>query len=244
MYHTISRLKSFLFRAGRVIIIIVAILSLLNSMGTDGSFGNQDSGNSILSAMGRAASPVLYPMGINGDNWPASVGLITGIFAKEAVVGTLDNLYGSMTGELRRNQPEVDFSFSGGIAAAFKAIPEGFSVTAEDERPGTETGTFDVMRSRFNGWIGAYAYLLFILIYSPCVAVIAVIRKETNTGWAVFSTVYLTILAWTVSTLFYRTATIMQSPLESALWIAAAAAVLSGIWITLKLLAKNSSLRV
>jgi len=93
MFHTWSRLKSFLWRAGKVILAVVIILSFLNSVGTDGSFGNEDSQNSVLSAVGKKITPVFYPIGITDDNWPATVGLFTGIFAKEAVVGTINSLY-------------------------------------------------------------------------------------------------------------------------------------------------------
>jgi ferrous iron transport protein B len=226
-----------------VIVAVVAVLGFLNTMGTDGSLGNEDTDRSIVSAIGRAVTPVFSPMGITEENWPASVGLFTGIFAKEAVVGTLDNLYSAMAGESGDEAGEEEFSLSGGIAEAFRAIPEGFSTDGE-EAADEDTGTFQVMRGMFHGKAGAYAYLLFILIYAPCVAVIAAIYRETNLRWAVFSTAYLTILAWSVSTLFYRIATFGASPGESALWAGVSAAVLASVWLCLKLLSKRSVLRV
>ena len=90
---TWQRLKIFLLGAGRVIVLVVAILSVFNSLGTDGSFGNQNNGKSILAAAAQKVTPILAPLGIQQDNWQASVGIITGIFAKEAVVGTLNTLY-------------------------------------------------------------------------------------------------------------------------------------------------------
>jgi ferrous iron transport protein B len=77
---------------------MVMVLSLLNSIGTDGSIGNEDSENSILSSVSQSVTPVFAPMGISQENWPATVGIFTGVFAKEAVVGTLDSLYGSVGG--------------------------------------------------------------------------------------------------------------------------------------------------
>ena len=47
-------------------------------------------------------------------------------------------------------------------------------------------------------------FMLFILIYFPCVAVIAAIRKEANWGWAIFTMVYTTGLAWLVAFLVYQ----------------------------------------
>ena len=53
------------------------------------------------------------------------------------------------------------------------------------------SGLFGAMASRFDGQIGAFAYLLFILLYFPCVATIGVIARETGGAWATF------VAAWT-----------------------------------------------
>ena len=90
---TWDRLKSFIFRAGKVIVVLVAVLCFLNSLGTDGSFRNQDTDKSVLSQIGKTIVPVFKPMGVSAENWPAAIGVFTGILAKEAVVGTLDSLY-------------------------------------------------------------------------------------------------------------------------------------------------------
>ena len=82
-----------IFRAGKVIVVLVAVLCFLNSLGTDGSFRNQDTDKSVLSQIGKTIVPVFKPMGVSAENWPAAVGVFTGILAKEAVVGTLDSLY-------------------------------------------------------------------------------------------------------------------------------------------------------
>ena len=97
MLRTWDRVRTFMFRAGKVIVVIVACLAFLNSMGTDGSFGNEDSEKSVLSQVGKTIVPVFEPMGIQEENWPAAVGVFTGIFAKEAVVGTLNSLYDTLS---------------------------------------------------------------------------------------------------------------------------------------------------
>jgi ferrous iron transport protein B len=242
MLHTWQRLKTFLLRAGKVIIIVVIVLSFLNSIGTDGSFGNEDSENSILSSIGKSITPIFKPMGISSNNWPATVGLFTGIFAKEAVVGTLDALYSQLD---ETKEAEEEFDFWGGIVESFKAIPEGFKgfeETAADpmgvsvdtdltdheaaaEELEVDSQTFSEMSSRFEGKNNAFAYLLFILIYVPCVAAIAVIYRETNLKWAIFSSLYLTFLAWLISTLFYQVSIFVVQPAVSTMWIAIVIAI-------------------
>ena len=68
-------------------------------LGTDGSFGNQDQENSVLSKLSQSVTPVLHPIGVRDDNWQATVGILTGIFAKEAVVATLNSLYAGGAGD-------------------------------------------------------------------------------------------------------------------------------------------------
>ncbi|MEN7972521.1 MAG: Fe(2+) transporter permease subunit FeoB, partial [Verrucomicrobiota bacterium] len=215
MYHTWHRLKSFLIKAGKIILLIVAILGFLNSMGTDGSFGNEDSKDSVLSAMGRAVTPVFQPMGIEEENWPATVGLFTGIFAKEAVVGTLDSLYNQLetqdAASLELNNSKAEpFDFWAGIIDSFATIPAGFEgffdglkdplglSGALEEVDEAEQSSYASMVSHFgeHGAKSAFAYLLFILIYCPCVAVLAAIAREIGLRWMLFSMVYLTTLAW------------------------------------------------
>ena len=260
MYHTIYRLKSFILRAGKVIIAVVIILSFLGSIGTDGSFGNQDSENSVLSAISKTIAPIFYPMGLTSENWPAAVGLFTGIFAKEAVVGTLDTLYSGMNTQDSSSEAEEEpFDFWAGIAESFAAIPDGFrnfggalrdpmGVEISDDLSNTEEAaeeieiegsTLSAIQEHFNGKVGAYAYLLFILIYAPCVAAIAAIYRETNLRWAMFSTIYLSILAWVVSTLFYQIGTFTYNPASSAMWISIAVGILGLIYSSLKLMSRR-----
>lgn len=186
VYHTWERLKEFILRAGKIILILVLILSFLWSVGTDGSFGNQTSENSVLSAFSRLITPLFHPMGITEANWPATLGLVTGIFGKELVVGTLNTFYG-----------------------ANGADPA------------------EAMRAAFDGRIGAFAYLLFVLVYSPCVAAIAAIQRGTGWKWMSFSVGYLTVLAWTLATLFYQLATFAAHPVSSGIW--AGSILLAGI---------------
>lgn len=213
---------------------IFVVLAILNSMGSDGTFGHENTESSVLSAMGRSITPIFRPMGLTDENWPATVGIFTGIFAKEAVVGTLDALYGAMGGE----EEGEEFTLWAGIREAFKSIPAAFSevgntlanplgVSVGDvSDPGAAAkeqevakSTFGTMVRSFDGRIGAIAYLLFILIYSPCLAAIAAIYRETNLKWTIFEGVYLTALAWAVATLFYQLATFGRHPGTSLLWV-------------------------
>jgi len=93
----------------------------------------------------------------------------------------------------------------------------------------------------FDGKVGAFAYLLFVLIYVPCVATVAAIYRETNWRWAVFAVGYQTTLAWIVSTAFYQVGTFMRHPAGSALWLGVAAASFALLIGGLKVMSRNAS---
>ena len=251
-----ERLKTFMFRAGKIIIPVVVILSFLNSMGTDGSFGNDDTDKSALSAIGKSITPVFYPMGLTKDNWPATVGIFTGIFAKEAVVGTLDAMYSQMDATAPGEEGQEDaFDFWGGIKESFATIPENLagvagtfldplgisvgdvsSIETASEELEVSTVVFGSMVTLFDGKIGAFAYLLFILLYFPCVAAIAAVYRETNIKWTIFIGVWTTVIGYMAATLFYQVATIGRHAASSLVWIIVLIGIFAASVIVLKYL--------
>ncbi len=240
LFHTWRRLKGFILRAGKVILLAVMLLSLLNhvTVNENGRWTIQDgqSDRSLLSRLGRSVTPAFEPMGISRENWPATVGLFTGLFAKETVISTLDALYphGSVaeTESAVEGASEDEFQFWPGIVAAFRAIPEGFAGSGQEEASRELAGR---LRIYFGGRIEAYAYLLFVLIYAPCVAAIAAIYRETNLRWMLFSVLYTTGMAWVVSTLFYQACTFPRHPSSATYWMGVATAMLFvpciGLWL-------------
>lgn len=238
LIRTWQRLKGFIVRAGKAIVMVVVILNFLNSFGTDGSFGNQDSGNSALSAIGKTITPIFSPMGLKEENWPATVGIFTGIFAKEVVVGTLDTLYTELGSGSNQADEEAEFDFWSTIEEAFATIPANLSdaIASADDPLGINIGdvsdamtaaqeqdvkldTLTLMAQLFDGQIGAFAYLLFVLLYIPCVATIGAIHKELGGFWAGFTVVWTYATAYAVSVIFYQAATFERYPLSASLWI-------------------------
>jgi ferrous iron transport protein B len=233
-----ERLKNFIFRAGKVIVPMVIVINFLNSWGVDGSFGNEDTDQSVLSEIGRTITPAFEPMGLTEENWPATVGIFTGILAKEVVVGALDAIYSTLAAQDAGIEAEEEaFSFWGGIGDAFATIPANLgdvtntildplginigdvsNVETAAEEQEVSTGTFGAMVARFDGQIGAFAYLLFILLYFPCVAATAAIYRETNMAWTIFVAAWTTGLAYMFATVFYQLGTFAQHPMASIAW--------------------------
>lgn len=188
LIHSWQRLRDYVIRAGKVIVVAVAVLGFLNSFGivekmyteingekteivkseegyqmvkeneegeaenvalpegfvvdeskisTESEFsaGNDDSENSMLSLIGKAITPVFEPIGVESDNWPASVSLFTGLLAKEAVIGTMNSLY-SMAGKTEEPAaaaaPAAAAEAPAAAPAAEAPAPEAAPVAAAD----------------------------------------------------------------------------------------------------------------
>lgn len=222
---TWQRLKLFLFKAGRFIIPICILIGFLNTVSVHGKLIQGEANqHSLLSSIGKTITPLFAPIGIQKDNWPATVGLATGLLAKEVVVGTLNTLYSQVGGlTLQAEQSNI----ANELTAAVLSIPKNFHnlgktltnpMALKTESPDVTKGVYGVMSHYFSGKSGAFAYLLFILLYFPCISTLAVMQREIGRGWAYFSMLWSTLVAYAVATLFYQTATFYQHPLFSILW--------------------------
>ena len=262
MLRTWDRVKLFIRDAGKVIILMVLALNLLNAVGSDGSFGNQDSNQSVLSEMGKSLTPLFAPLGITEENWPATVGIFTGVLAKEAVVGTLDSLYTRLA-QQESGEPLASgvFNLWHSLAAALATIPENLVAVRDNlldplgldigdsndsgsvaESQAVSSGIFGAMASRFDGQAGAFAYLLFILLYFPCVATIGAIVREAGGAWAAFVAAWTTGVAFTSSTLFYQAAIFSRHPLSSAAWIGGLCLLLGLVIVGLRIWSRREPL--
>lgn len=225
---TWNKLESFILKAGKTIVLVVVVLSFLNSWGTDGSFGNENNENSILSSMAKSVTPILSPLGIREDNWPATVGIITGLFAKEAVVGTLDALYSTP------DEEEQEFDLATGLWLALKTIPEnlselagglldplGLSIIGADqtEEQGVQDSTFKKMSLLFSDSWAAIAYLILILLYAPCIATLGAMVREAGIKWMLFITGWTTVLAYCCAVIFYQSSQLQEAPLSASIWM-------------------------
>ncbi|MGI2027187.1 Fe(2+) transporter permease subunit FeoB [Endozoicomonas acroporae] len=239
MLRTWDRLKAFLLRAGKAIVMVVVVLNTLNAIGTDGSFGHQNTQSSMLSKIGQTITPIFSPMGMTEENWPAAVGLFTGILAKEAVVGTLDSMYGAIAAsENADTEGETTFDLLAGLQEAVATIPanlSGLSGTLADplgvevgdltdldavaEEQAVKVSTFSVMAGLFPSHAAVIAYLLMILLYTPCVAALGAIYRETTLGWTLFISGWTFFLGYAVATIYYQLSLVSVQPGETLLWV-------------------------
>lgn len=232
LLQTWQRLKGFILRAGKIIILVSIFIGGLNSF----SFNGQAVDNinqSALASVSKVLTPLLNPIGVQDDNWQATVGLFTGAMAKEVVVGTLNTLY---TAENIQNDDFDPTTFNlldeleGAVAETWDSLKDTFSLSVfanpieaskgDGEMAGGAMGT---MSSKFGSDAAAYSYLIFVLLYIPCISVMGAIARESSRGWMMFSALWGLNLAYSLSTLYYQAVTFSEHPRYSLICILAVA---------------------
>jgi ferrous iron transport protein B len=140
--------------------------------------------NSYIGQIGTAIEPVIRPLGFD---WKMGISLLTGFAAKEIVVSTMGVLY------------HADPYSDEGTASLQERIRE--QVYSEGPNAG----------SRIFTPLTGISFLVFVLFYLPCVAVIAAVGRESGSWkWAGFVLFYTTAIAWTASFAVYQLGTLFQ----------------------------------
>ena len=178
--HMWSKSVQYLKKMGTIILLASIIVWALGYFPREVNSSNNSSTqleNSYIGRLGHFIEPVIHPLGYD---WKIGVSLLSGLAAKEIVVSTMGVLYQS------------------------DAETVGTSASLQTKLQEQEfTGGPRIGQKVFTPLV-AYSLMLFILIYFPCVAAVAAIRKESNWKWAVFSVFYSTALAWIVAFLVYN----------------------------------------
>ncbi|CAK9886561.1 MAG: Fe(2+) transporter FeoB [Candidatus Erwinia impunctatus] len=228
LLQTWQRLKSFVFRAGKVIVVVCVVIAALNSFSFNGK-PVSNINDSALASVSKALTPLLAPMGVHQDNWQATVGLVTGAMAKEVVVGTLNTLYTaeslqdntfnaetfSLTDELKEAVDETWY----GIKHSFSTDVLLNPIEASKGDGSMTSGAMGTMHTKFANDAAAYSYLIFVLLYIPCVSVMGAIARESSRRWMFFSIFWGLNLAWSLATLFYQLTRFTSQPGQSTMII-------------------------
>ena len=181
--HTWEKGKEYLKKMGGIILVASVIVWALEYFPHNEALSQQEQQEqSYIGRMGKTIEPIFTPQGFN---WKLDVSLLAGVGAKEIVASTIGVLYSG------------DDSF---------ADEDSFS--DDNER---YTHLRQLMLSEGITPLAAYAYLIFILLYFPCMATIAAIKNETGSWrWAIFAACYTTVVAWIASALVYQVGSLIS----------------------------------
>ena len=199
--HMWDKCAQYLKKMGGMILIASVIVWFLSYYPrTDETAGTETHyANSYLGRLGKGCEPVFSPLGFN---WKASVALLSGLPAKEIVVSTLGVLYseGAVTtpaeGEIIGGADGTTEIVVAESAAKEPSEPAGDEETASLSQRLLASGDFSTA--------SALAFLVFILLYVPCIATVVAIGSEAGWKWAAASVVYNTAMAWLVAWIVYR----------------------------------------
>jgi ferrous iron transport protein B len=171
--HMWDKGRHYLQKMGGVILIAVILIWALEYFPRGSSSGSREDQlkNSYIGQFGQVIEPAIRPLGFD---WRMGVSLITGAAAKEVVVSTMGVLYTPRESHPMNEKTDLPTILQ-----------------KEKYKEGPQTG-----KPVFTPVVGL-SFLMFILVYMPCVAVIATVKRESGSlKWPVFLIVYTTILAW------------------------------------------------
>lgn len=206
MLHTWEKGKHFLIKAGTYIFAVSVLVWFLLNL----PWGVESKHESYLGKAGTAIAPIFQPLGFG--TWEASSSLITGIIAKEIVVGTMGEIYAPEAEEVEEpptfgeDLQEIVVSFGGAVKKAVSTL----LYLPQEEEPEEELSALKTaLQSHFTP-LSSLSFMAFVLLYMPCVVVGAAMRMEFGTWkWAGVAFVYSTVLAWVVSLIIYQGGTLL-----------------------------------
>jgi len=211
--HMWERSSVFVKRAATIIMATSVIIWLFLAIPVrgGGSFADTDVNDSLFAGASQVIAPLLAPAGFG--NWKASGALVTGLVAKEVVVGTMSQIYVGGAEEEEAEEPTTFFKDLGDIVVGFwnatvdtakmtiSLIP-GVDFIGEEEEE-EDTALVEALQKDFTP-LQAVAFNVFVLLYVPCMVAVAAQKQEFGTKWMLFNAAYLTVLGWVAATLIFQ----------------------------------------
>ncbi len=216
-----ERTAAFVRKAGTIILAtsIVVWLLIATPVRGAGSFAATEMDDSAFAAVAGSVAPIFAPLGFG--SWEASGALLTGFVAKEVVVSTMSQIY-AVEPEAAADEDlatlsvvdgltEIVTSFGTAALDTLKAIPLVIGINLTDAEAEAEpTALMDTLQTSFeqasggHGTLAALAFLVFVLLYTPCVTAVAAARQEFGNKWMWFSIIGQFTLAWIAACMVFQ----------------------------------------
>lgn len=216
-FHMWERTSAFVRKAWTIILATSVIIWVLSAVPVGGrAFADVEVGNSAFAAVSRVIAPAFKPLGFG--NWEASGSLITGFVAKEVVVGTMAQIYeveeageAAETTTFFEDVGEIVTSFIGATWDTIKSIPLIVGVDLfGGEEEAEPTALMAAVEESFehssggHGALASVAFMVFVLLYTPCMVAVAAARQELGAKWMWISVIGQLVLAWIVALIIFQ----------------------------------------
>jgi ferrous iron transport protein B len=203
-----QRTMAFVKGAGTTILLASMVVWLLLAIpiGGGGTFTDSEVEDSAFGVVAKGFAPVLEPAGFG--EWEQSGALLTGFVAKEVVVSTMSQLY-AVEGEEEAGDPsfsddvtEIGMSFVDATVDTLKAVPGVVGLDFFDLEDDGDTALQAAVRNSFEessdgrGSLAALAFMVFVLLYTPCMAAVGAFRHEFGAKWMWVSVIGQFLIAW------------------------------------------------
>jgi len=209
--HTWEKGKHFLIKAGTYILAVSVFVWFLLNL----PWGVESKKDSYLGKAGQVMAPVFEPIGFG--TWEAASSLLTGVIAKEIVVGTMGEIYAPKKEEKKKKTPtlgedlkEIGTSFGSAVKESVRNAVGTFGISSmsfEEEEDNSSLKA--AVRQQFTP-LTAYAFMVFVLLYMPCVVVAIAMRQEFGSWkWFGVAFAYQSILAWGAAFIVYQGGTLL-----------------------------------
>ena len=190
--HTWEKGKQYLQKMSGIILICSVVMWFLSYFPNHDAYTDhhQQQEHSFIGYVGKTIEPVLEPLGFD---WRMGVGIIAGVGAKELVISTLGVMYA--------DEEPIDVPAAGADVQADDPV--------EDSQSSGDTRLQKALVRSVSPAAGL-AYMVFILLYFPCIATFVAIKRESGQWkWAIFTAVYTIVLAWTAAFITYNIASML-----------------------------------
>ena len=190
--HTWEKGKQYLQKMSGIILICSVAMWFLSYFPNHDAYADhhQQQEHSFIGYVGKTIEPVLEPLGFD---WRMGVGIIAGVGAKELVISTLGVMYA--------DEEPIDVPAAGADVQADDPV--------EDSQSSGDTRLQKALVRSVSPAAGL-AYMVFILLYFPCIATFVAIKRESGQWkWAIFTAVYTIVLAWTAAFITYNIASLL-----------------------------------
>ena len=177
--HTWERGREYLYKMGHVILVASIIIWVLQYFprGEAGQTDQQQQEQSYLATVGKTIQPAFEPLGYN---WQMTTGIITGVGAKELMVSTLGVIYGVDSDAVDKD------------------------LKADNAKEAGQTQLAERLKAEGTTPAQALSFLIFALLYIPCIATIAALKNESgNWKYALVSTAYSFVVAYIIAFIAY-----------------------------------------
>lgn len=192
---TCKKTKSFCIRVGKYIFISSAIIGVFSQTSI--------SDMNIIEIIGKTLTPLFAAIGITTSNWQATVALLSGFIAKETTLITLDQLY-SHTSALNYITPGEFLPYLGTVLQDAASVIYQTLWPWASQADSSNIILHTQIKQHFTSEAAAWSYLLFNLLYMPCISTIITFAKECGWKWAWLSTSWSFTIAYILAGLSYQ----------------------------------------